>query len=91
MAASYETMHELALKDYFLGVIDESRLTQDLAGSVVQTSLDVITHYVNHMDSSFQVKPAHLVKLCDAVLSGKLNAEYLELIGYCQRRGADAG
>ncbi len=76
-------MHESILKDYFLDLIDESRLTDDLEGSVVQTSLDVITHYVNPMDSDFQVELIHLVKLCDAVLSGKLNAEYLELIGYC--------
>ena len=76
-------MHESILKDYFLGVIDESRLNEDLEGSVVQTSFDVITHYVNPMDSEFRVEPAHLVKLCDAALSGKLNVEHLELIGYC--------
>ena len=76
-------MHESTLKDYFLGVVDESRLNEDLEGSAVRTSLDVITHYVNPMDSEFRVEPAHLVKLCDAVLSGKLNAERLELIGYC--------
>jgi len=35
------------------------------------------------MDSEFQVEPSHLVKLCDAVLSGKLNAQHLELIGFC--------
>jgi hypothetical protein len=83
MAVSYEAMHESILKDYFLGLIDESRLNEDLEGSVVQTSFDVFTHYVNPMDSDFQVEPSHLVKLCDAVLSGKLNAEHLELIGYC--------
>jgi hypothetical protein len=76
-------MNESILKDYFLGVVDESRLNEDLEGSVVRTSFDVITHYVNPMDSEFRVEPAHLVKLCDAVLSGKLNAERLELIGYC--------
>jgi hypothetical protein len=76
-------MHELILKDYFLGVVDESRLDKDLEGSVVRTSFDVITHYVNPMDSAFRVEPAHLVKLCDAVSSGKLDAEHLELIGYC--------
>jgi hypothetical protein len=76
-------MHESILKDYFLGVIDESRLNEDLEGSVVRTSFDVITHYVSPMDSEFRVELAHLVKLCDAVLSGKLNAARLELIGYC--------
>jgi len=37
-------MHESILKDYFLDLIDESRLNEDLEGSVVQTSFDVITH-----------------------------------------------
>jgi|ERR1051325_954599 hypothetical protein len=83
MAAFYESMHESVLKDYFLGLIDESQLNEDLEGSVIQTFHDVITHYVNPMDSDFQVELAHLVKLCDAVLSGKLKAEHLELIGYC--------
>ena len=76
-------MQESILKDYFLGVVDESRLSEDLEGSVVQTSFDVITHYVDPMDSDFRVEPVHLVKLCDAVLSGVLQAEHLELIGYC--------
>ena len=76
-------MHESILKDYFLGMVDESRLNEDLEGSVVRTSIDVITHYVNPMESDFRVEPAHLVKLCDAVLSGKLNAGNLELVGYC--------
>ena len=76
-------MRESILRDYFLGAVDESRLKEDLEGSVVQTSFDVITHYVNPMDADFKVEPAHLVKLCDAVLAGKLDAAHLELIGYC--------
>ena len=76
-------MRESLLKDYFLGVIDESRLNEDLDGSVIQTSFDVTTFYVNPMDSNFRVEPDHLVKLCDAVISGRLDAKHLELIGYC--------
>jgi hypothetical protein len=76
-------MHESVLRDYFLGRIDESRLSDDLAGSVVQTSHDVFTHYVDQMDGDFQVDPIHLVKVCDAVLSGDLSPDSLELIGYC--------
>jgi hypothetical protein len=76
-------MHESVLRDYFLGRIDESQLNDDLAGPIVQTSYDVFTYYVNPMDGRFQVDPSHLVKLCDAVLGGLLNAEHLEVIGYC--------
>ena len=83
MSFSFEPMHESVLKDYFLGLIDESRLSEDLAGSVIKTSFDVITFYVNPLDSQFRVEVDHLVKLCDAVLSEKVNAQHLELIGYC--------
>jgi hypothetical protein len=76
-------MHESVLRDYFLGLVDETRLNDDLASSVVQTSYDVITHYVNPMDENFQVERSHLVKLCDAVLAGHLDATHLELIGDC--------
>ena len=76
-------MHESVLRDYFLGQINASRLGEDLAESIVQTSHDVFTHYVNEMDGDFQVDPAHLVKLCDAVLSGDLAPDNLEIIGYC--------
>ena len=76
-------MYESILKDYFLGLVDESRLNEDLEGSAVQTSFDVITHYVNPMDSAFQIEPAYLVKLCDAVLSERLDAKHLEIIGHC--------
>ena len=76
-------MHESVLRDYFLGRINESRLNADLAGSVVQTSYDVFTHYVNPMDVNFQVEPSHLVKLCDAVLAGHLDPKHLEIIGHC--------
>src|SRR5205807_1323374 len=62
---------------------NESQLNDDLAGSIVQTSHDVFTYYVNPMDGKFQVDPSHLVKLCDAVLAGQVNPEHLEVVGYC--------
>ena len=76
-------MHESVLRDFFLGRINGSQLNDDLAGSIVQTSHDVLTYYVNPMDGKFQVEPSHLVKLCDAVLAGQVNPEHLEIIGYC--------
>jgi hypothetical protein len=73
-------MRESVLRDYFLGVVDESRLSEDLAGSAVKTSYDVITHYVtDDFAGDFEVKSIHLIRLCDAFLTGKLKAEHLEL------------
>lgn len=76
-------MNESVLRDYFVGQIDTSLLAKDLKGSVVQTSYDVFTHYVNEMDGEFRVNPSHLVKLCDAVLAGDLPPGDLSIIGYC--------
>ena len=76
-------MHESVLRDYFLGVIDESLLNEDLEGSVVRRSHDGKSFHIDDMESEFRVDPGHLVKLCDAVLSGKLEAKSLELIGFC--------
>lgn len=76
-------MRESVLRDYFLGVVDESHLTGDLAGSVVTTSYDVITHHVSDdLVGQFEVNSNHLIGLCDAFLEGKLKAEDLELIGF---------
>jgi hypothetical protein len=76
-------MRESVLRDYFLELVDESRLSEDLAGSVAQTSYDVISYYsANDLTEDFEVVPTHLVKLCDAVLAGKINAKHLELIGF---------
>ena len=76
-------MHESVLRDYFLGLVDESRLSEDLAGSVVKTSYDVKTHYVTaDLAGDFEVNADHLIRLCDAFLTGKLRAEHLEMIGF---------
>lgn len=76
-------MRESVLRDYFLGLVNESRLIEDLAGSVEQTSCDVIGHHIaSDLSQDFAVEPTHLIKLCDAVLSGKLAAKNLELIGF---------
>jgi hypothetical protein len=76
-------MRESVLRDYFLGLVDESRLSEDLAGSAVKTSYDVITCYVTEdLTEDFAVTSTHLLRLCDAFLVGKLNAEHLEIIGF---------
>ena len=75
-------MRESILRDYFLGLFDESRLSKDLASSAVKTS-DVITCYVTEdLTEDFEVNPVYLIRLCDAVLADKFDLEHLELIGF---------
>lgn len=76
-------MRESVLGDYFLGLVDEKHLREDLAGSAVKTSYDVITHYVtSDLSENFEITSDHLIKLCDAFLAGKLKTEHLESIGF---------
>lgn len=64
-------------------LVDEQRLSEDLADSAVKTSYDVITCYVtDDLTEDFEVTARHLLLLCDAFLAGKLKAEHLELIGF---------
>jgi hypothetical protein len=77
-------MHETVLRDYFIGRKDETELSADLQGTVVQTSYDVFTHtIISGGEEQFSVTPEHLAKLCDSVLSSGLQASDLEVIGFC--------
>lgn len=40
-------------------------------------------HVIEDMEGEFEVRPEHLVSVCDAVLDDKVEAEYLRLIGFC--------
>lgn len=76
-------MHESILRDFFDGRASAGDLRADLVGAVVQTAENVFTHKIVDMDADFEVTPDHLVRVCDAVLSGELEASELESIGYC--------
>lgn len=75
-------MHEEVLKRFFDGEASAKELAADLSGSLVERR-DVTCHTVKDMRDDFEVRPEHLVRVCDAVLSGELEAEYLEAIGFC--------
>jgi len=76
-------MRESILRDFFRRRASTSELKADLAGTLVQKSSDVSHQYVEAMESEFKVSPEHLVHLCDAVLSGDLDATELKAIGFC--------
>jgi hypothetical protein len=75
-------MHEEVLKRFFLGEVSAKELADDLAGSLVERQ-DVTYHPIKDMGDDFEVRPEHLVHACDAVLSGEIEAKYLEAIGFC--------
>jgi hypothetical protein len=76
-------MHESVLRDYFTGETDAAALRADLSGAVVATGPRSSSQHIVDMTADFELRPEHLVRLCDAVLSGELEPDDLEAIGFC--------
>lgn len=76
-------MRENLLRDYFTGTASAAELSRDLERSLVQTSATVTRHPIVDMVGEFEVRPEHLVRLCDAVLAGHIEPWKLEPIGFC--------
>lgn len=58
---------------------EAERMIKDLESSEFGGHL----HPIVDMPGEFEVLPEHLVKLCDAVLTGKIDPKYLHPIGFC--------
>ena len=75
-------MRELILKQFFAGEVSVTILAQDLVGSMV-TKGDMTKQPIEDMEQYFQIGPEHLIRLCDAVLRGEIEAKYLQAVGFC--------
>jgi hypothetical protein len=75
-------MREEVLKEFFAGNIDARILAKDLRGAMV-TSGGITKHPIEDMTVTFDLRPEHLTRLCDAVLAGDLKPEQLQAIGFC--------
>ena len=58
-------------------------LRRDLSGAIVATGPRSCSQHIVDMSTDYDLKPEHLVMLCDAVLSGDLEPDDLETIGFC--------
>jgi len=75
-------MREVVLKEFFEGKVDANALAAELHGAV--ETVGITSHYhIEDMEGELEVTAAHLVRLCDAVLTGRLAPEALETIGFC--------
>ena len=75
-------MREEVLKRFFLGEVSTKELADNLSGSLVERR-DVTYQPIKDMRDDFEVRPEHLVRVCDAVLDGEIEGKYLEAIGFC--------
>jgi hypothetical protein len=76
-------MHEATLRDFLTGVAAADGLREDLVGTVEEVLPKAYRHHIVSLDGEFTVTAEHLVRLCDAVLAGSLQAEQLATIGLC--------
>jgi hypothetical protein len=76
-------MHDSVLRDYFAGKTDATALRADLSGAVVATGPCSSSQHIEDMHTDFELRPEHLVRLCDTVLSGELEPGNLQPIGFC--------
>lgn len=77
-------MTEQALLNYFQDKISADELAIDLIGSQKKTSFDTNSVYVTQIksDSEFVITKAHLLKLCNDVLNGKLKILDINTIAF---------
>jgi hypothetical protein len=78
----FATVDARVLRDFFLGRVSGGELAANLAGTSEQIGFDSYRHHVTDLDEDFPVEPAHLVRLCDAVLAGTVPAEALADVGF---------
>jgi hypothetical protein len=76
-------MRESVLRDYFTEVADIAALRADLVDAVTMTAPTIRSHRIEDMNTDFELRPEHLVKLCDDILAGALEPEDLQPIGFC--------
>jgi hypothetical protein len=57
-------------------------LAEDLTVSLVEKP-GITYHPIKDLHEAFEVRPRHLIRVCDAVLDGEVEAKYLAAIGFC--------
>ena len=80
-------MHESVLRDFFLGKADAKTLSMDIQGSLAimspsEAPYSKTSDGISKMDSQLELTRAHLLILCDALLSRALSPIDLEYIAF---------
>jgi hypothetical protein len=75
-------MREITLKRFFLEEVNAESLAEDVSGSEIHLDAIVSTVRIEDMEEQFQLRPKHLIRLCDAALSRALPTESLSAIAF---------
>ena len=74
-------MRETILRKFFEGFASDQQLARDVAGSLSRSG-NQVTVRIQRMDSEFAVQARHLIRVCDAILSGNLDPTHLAAVGF---------
>ena len=75
-------MRATILRDFLAGTVAAEVLDQDVVGAFKSSGQDSFQLCMEDMREPFAVAAAHLVRLCDAVVEGRLDPEALRAIGF---------
>ena len=75
-------MNASTLRDFFLGTATADALAHDVRDAWVWRGSDSRELRMDDLTEDFHVESAHLVRVCDAVISNRLPASALEPIGF---------
>ncbi|HYR21540.1 MAG TPA: hypothetical protein VEP30_01270 [Chthoniobacterales bacterium] len=76
-------MHEATLRDFLTGAVTTDVVRQDLVGTVEKLGDKMYQHHIASLEGEFHVNTSHLIRVCDAVLSGGLDPADLKTIAFC--------
>ena len=76
-------LSEETLRDFFVGAVDADALCETMADAVEQVTPAGRRHHAIRAEGEFEVRPEHLVRLCDAFLNEHLVPEQLQSIAFC--------
>lgn len=75
-------MRATILRDFLAGSVAAEALDQDVVGAFKSSGQDSFQLRMEDMCEPFAVAPVHLIRLCDAVVEGRLDPEALRAIGF---------
>ncbi len=75
-------MNAAVLRSFFDNTATIADLVDDLDGTRERLGANSSRHNMHDLHEDFSVTTTHLVKLCDAVLAGRLSPDQLEVIAF---------
>ena len=75
-------MKESLIRDFLLGTAAAEHLSQEAVSAVEHTGNDSRRIHIEDLEEDFEITSSMALKLCDALIDGRLDPEALAVIGF---------